>query len=80
MERSSGVFACSSIRVMSSTTPPVCHLHLPRVDSPEMATFLAALLRPFALLLILGALLAVRHAVMRWMPPGWLKRLLLRKV
>lgn len=45
-----------------------------------MATFLAALLRPFVLLMILGGLLAVRHAVMHWMPDGRIKRLLLREV
>lgn len=45
-----------------------------------METFIAAALKPFALLAILGGLLAVRHAVKRWLPEGKLKRLLLTEV
>lgn len=45
-----------------------------------MATFLAALLRPFVLLAILGALLLVRYCVIWWMPECKLKRILLLKV
>ncbi len=45
-----------------------------------MAIFLAALLKPIALLAILGALLAVRHAVIQWMPDSRLKRLLLKQI
>lgn len=42
-----------------------------------MELFLAAALRPLGLLLLLGALLAVRMAVIRWVPDCRLKRLLL---
>jgi hypothetical protein len=42
-----------------------------------MTTFLAAALKPVVLLGVLGALLAVRHTLMRFMPEGKLKRLLL---
>jgi hypothetical protein len=46
-----------------------------------MLTFLAAFLRPFLLLLVLGLIcLPVRLAVKRWMPDGKLKRLLLSPV
>lgn len=41
------------------------------------ATFYAALLKPVALLLFLGALLCVRYAIIWWMPEGKLKRFLL---
>lgn len=44
------------------------------------STVIALLLKPFALLAILAALLAVRHAVMRWMPDSRLKRLFLLRI
>ena len=45
-----------------------------------MAFAIGMLLRPFALLAILGGLLCVRFAVARWWPDGRLKRLLLLRV
>lgn len=45
-----------------------------------MTVFLATALKPFVLLAALGGLLAVRHAVMRWLPDGKLKRFLLTEV
>jgi len=44
------------------------------------STVIALLLKPFALLAILTTLLAVRHAVMRWVPDSRLKRLLLLRL
>jgi hypothetical protein len=41
------------------------------------ATFLAAVLRPFFLLAVLGALLFIRYAIIWWWPEGKVKRFLL---
>jgi hypothetical protein len=46
-----------------------------------MATFLAALLRPLVLFIVLACiLLPIRYAVIRFMPEGRLKRILLLRV
>jgi len=46
-----------------------------------MTVFLAQLLKPFVLLIVLGLIcLPARLAVERWMKDGKLKRLLLRKL
>lgn len=45
-----------------------------------MSLFWAAALKPIFLLLALGFLLAVRYAVIRYMPEGRLKRILLLEV
>jgi hypothetical protein len=45
-----------------------------------MTTAIAAFLKPFALVLILLFLYGVRTFIMRALPDGWLKRLLLRRV
>lgn len=45
-----------------------------------MSTAIAMLLRPFAAFLLLTFLLLVRHAIIRFFPNGWLKRVLLTRV
>lgn len=46
-----------------------------------MTLFLAALLRPFILLVLLGCiLLPIRYAIIKWWPEGRVKRLLLYRV
>lgn len=45
-----------------------------------MSVFWAAALKPIFLLLALGFLLAVRHAVIRYLPEGRIKRVLLLEI
>ena len=54
---------------------------LRRLYTGQMTVFLAQLLKPFVLLIVLGLIcLPARLAVERWMKDGKLKRLLLRKL
>lgn len=46
--------------------------------TPEQTSLvLAMLIKPFALLLVLGVLVCIRYGIIKYMPDGWLKRLFL---
>ena len=43
----------------------------------QTSLVLAMLIKPFALLAVLGMLVLIRYGIIKYMPDGWLKRLFL---